>query len=108
MKKQIAYPVIDVPKTGKHIKFLMAQKGLAARDVTDFLGFEYTRAVYHWLNGQSLPTVDHLCALSKLLEVPMDDILILKKPDETDKQQARPRAGRYRNKLELYGLLMTA
>ncbi|MBR5572829.1 MAG: helix-turn-helix transcriptional regulator [Oscillospiraceae bacterium] len=36
------------------------------------------QAIYHWQRGTCLPTVDHLCALSHLFNVPMDDILILK------------------------------
>ena len=31
---------------------------------------------YHWLDGQSLPSLDNLYALSKMLGVPMDRLII--------------------------------
>ena len=104
MNKIIPYPVIDVPKTGAHIKLLIARSGLTVKDVKDYLGFEEPTAIYNWQRGLSLPTVDHLLALSKLLDVPMEDILILKKPDKLGSD----RPVRQRNVIDLLNLLLVA
>jgi len=70
------FPVIDMSATGKNIRSLRLQHGLTVRDVQAYFGFEEPRAVYKWQNGESLPSVDNLYALSRLLETPMDQILV--------------------------------
>ncbi len=72
----VRYPVIDVTKTGANIQRLRQRKGYPVREVASFMGFENPAAVYKWERGIALPTVDHLYALSKLLGVPMEEILI--------------------------------
>lgn len=53
----------------------MDKRGLAVKDVQHYLGLGSVQSVYHWLNGVSLPSVDHLYALSQLLQVPVDEML---------------------------------
>ena len=89
MKSQIEYPVIDLKKTGENIRQLRISRGLSVNEVREFLGFSEPQAVYQWQKGVSLPSVDHLCALSKLLAVPMDDILVLKNPNKTEQSGSK-------------------
>ena len=70
------FPVIDLPATGANIRRLRQTRGLSVRDLQQFFGFEEPQAIYKWQRGQSLPTVDNLYALSALLGVPMNDILV--------------------------------
>lgn len=70
------FPVIDLPATGANIRYLRQSRGLSVRDLQQFFGFEEPQAIYKWQRGQSLPTVDNLYALSTLLDVPMNDILV--------------------------------
>ena len=70
------FPVIDLPATGANIRRLRQAKGLSVRELQQFFGFEEPQAIYKWQRGQSLPTVDNLYALSTLLDVPMNDILV--------------------------------
>ncbi len=70
------FPVIDMRATGNNIRSLRLMRGLTVRDVQAFFGFEEPRAVYKWQNGETLPSVDNLYALSRLLETPMDQILV--------------------------------
>ncbi len=82
------FPVIDLAATGENIIRLRQARGLTVRDIQAYFGFEEPQAIYKWQRGKSLPTVDNLYALSDLLEVPMNDILV-SKSDYTDcKQQA--------------------
>lgn len=73
MKKQ--FPTIDKVKTGKQIRSLMNSLGLKVTDVQKYMGFATPQAVYHWLNGRSLPSIDNVYALSELFKVPMDQII---------------------------------
>nr|WP_308656378.1 helix-turn-helix transcriptional regulator [uncultured Agathobacter sp.] len=79
------YPVLDIKATGERINQLRKDNNLRVIDVAEYMGFESTQAVYKWQRGESLPTVDNLYALSRLLHTSVDDILIGEKErdDET-------------------------
>ena len=72
----IKRPVIDLQATGKQIKSLMNAGKITVRDLQGLFGFEYPQAIYSWLNGRNLPTVDNLLILSEFLGVTMDEIVI--------------------------------
>lgn len=65
-------PVIDKQKTGEQIRKYMKLRGLTVQDVKTYLSLGCVQSVYHWLDGQSMPSIDNLYALSELLRVPMD------------------------------------
>ena len=71
-----AFPVIDPVATGENIQRLRRERGLSVRDLQSFFGFEEPQAIYKWQRGKSLPSVDNLYALSALLDVSMDDIIV--------------------------------
>lgn len=77
----VLFPVIDPAATGQNIARLRLERGLTVRDVQAFFGFEEPQAIYKWQSGKSLPTVDNLYALSALLDVRMDEILVAAKPE---------------------------
>jgi len=81
-----AFPVIDLTATGRNITRLRKAKGLSVRDIQTWYGFEEPQAIYKWQHGKCLPTVDNLVALSVLLEVPMNEILVLKSESVTGQQ----------------------
>lgn len=66
---------IDPEGTGKRIRDLMEQQGVSARDIRLIMGFTSSRAVYKWLQGQSLPSIDNLYILSRVLHVRIEDLL---------------------------------
>ena len=68
----IQFPVIDPVATGANICRLRKDRGLTVRDLQHYFGFEEPQAIY----SQSLPSVDNLYALSALLQVPMNEIII--------------------------------
>ena len=74
------FPVIDLAATGENIARLRKNRGMTVRDLQSWFGFEEPQAIYKWQKGKSLPTVDNLYALSKLLDVPMEEILVPCKP----------------------------
>ena len=70
------FPTIDLEATGRQIVRLRKEKGLTVRDMQSYFGFDAPQAIYKWQKGLTLPSVDNLYALSVLLEVPMDRILV--------------------------------
>ena len=90
-----AFPVIDPIATGKNILSLRKEKGLTVRDLQEYFGFEEPQAIYRWQYGKTLPSVDNLYALSAILGVPMNSILVpvsRQSTAQTEKQQEIPAA----------------
>lgn len=71
----MSFPIIDVEKFGNRLKKLCAQKQITANDLKDFLNLGSVQAVYLWMEGKRLPSLDNLYALSRYLEVPVDTLL---------------------------------
>ena len=69
-------PVIDQKATGRQIRRFMKRRGFTVQDVKERLVLGCVQSVYHWLDGQSLPSLDNLYALSRMLGVPMDRLII--------------------------------
>ena len=96
--KCMDFPVIDPVATGQNIKTLREEKGLTVRDLQAFFGFEEPQAIYRWQYGKTLPSVDNLYALSAILEVPMERILIpvtYGNVKQFEKQQEAPAASAF-------------
>ena len=74
--REVIFPVIDPVATGQNIIRLRKERGLSVRDIQIWFNFEEPRAIYKWQTGQTLPSIDNLYALSALLGVPMDAIIV--------------------------------
>ena len=70
------FPVIDLPGTGRNIRRLRERAGVTVRELQAYFGFEYPQAIYKWQHGECLPSVDNLLALARVLQVPMEDLLV--------------------------------
>lgn len=74
------YPTIDLTATGQNIVRLRKERGLSVKQLQTFFGFDDPQAIYKWQWGKCLPSVDNLYALSILLDVPMNEILVSTQP----------------------------
>lgn len=71
------YLSIRQKETGNRIKRLLYENGYTVKDIQSAMGFENPQAVYKWISGKSLPSLDNLVILSKLLNRSMEDILVI-------------------------------
>lgn len=71
------YQPIDPIKTGAKIKMMLKAAGYEVRDVQQYLYLACPQSIYRWFQGKILPSVEHLCALSRLLNVHMEELLVL-------------------------------
>ena len=71
-RKAGMFPIINKKETGVNLRRIMDRKGVTAKDVQQYLGLGCVQSIYRWFNGQSMPTIDNLYALSELLGVPID------------------------------------
>ena len=70
------YPVIDPAGTGANLKRIIRDSGNTVAGIVEKLGLSDKSTVYKWLRGDALPGIDSLYALSVLLGVTMNDILV--------------------------------
>lgn len=68
---------INMEKTGKNIRQKISDKGYSVRDVMDLTGISTEQAVYKWLGGRSLPTLETLLILGRILNSDISELLIL-------------------------------
>jgi transcriptional regulator with XRE-family HTH domain len=71
------YLSIKQRETGNNIKQLLKENGYSVRDIQTAMGFENPQAVYKWITGKSLPSIDNLIILSKLLHSSVEEILVI-------------------------------
>lgn len=72
------YPIIDMEKTGSYIKSICKKNGIRTMDIKNRLCMSSVQSVYDWFHGKTLPSVDNLLALSRMLGKSMDELLIVK------------------------------
>lgn len=72
----IAAPTIDLAATGANIKALLKNKGLKITDLQTVFGFNTPQAIFKWLRGDALPSIDNLVILAHILDVTIDTIII--------------------------------
>ena len=70
-------PVINMAATGAKIKELIADKGMVVKDIQKVFGFASPYPVYKWINGQSLPAIENLVVLAKMMDTTVDDLLVV-------------------------------
>ena len=67
---------IDAKKTGKRMKEICRRRNVSVKDIQEELFIGSFQAVYAWFSGKSLPSLDNLYRLSRLLNVPMDWLIV--------------------------------
>ena len=76
-KEMLAMPVIDVKATGNNIKNIIKSKGFKISDVQARCGFNTPQAIFKWMRGDAVPTIDNLIILADMFDVPIDNIIIV-------------------------------
>ena len=71
------YISIRSVETGRRIKELIVRKGYTVKDVQGAMGFENPQAIYKWISGKSMPSLDNIIILSKMLNTEIENILVL-------------------------------
>jgi transcriptional regulator with XRE-family HTH domain len=71
------YQPIDQVKTGIQLKMMLRAAGYDVKYIQEYLHLSCPQSIYRWFKGKILPSVEHLCALSRLLGVHMEDLLVL-------------------------------
>ena len=74
------YPYINTVATGENINRMRIEAGFSVKDIQEEFGFTTPQAVYKWIHGTALPTIDNLVILAAVLGVTMDEIIVVDTP----------------------------
>ena len=70
-------PFVDVVATGRQIDRLRIAAGMSVKDMQMVFGFSTPQAIYKWIHGTSMPTIDNLVILAAILGVTLDEIVVV-------------------------------
>ena len=70
-------PFIDTVATGRNIDRLRIAAGMSVKDMQMVFGFATPQAIYKWIHGTSMPTIDNLVILAAMLGVTLDEIVVV-------------------------------
>lgn len=77
MKKEgFEYPIIDAKRTGAWLRCICKYKKLTVKDLQRNLHIASNQAIYDWFNGKTLPSLNNMYALSRLVNVPIEQMLL--------------------------------
>ncbi len=70
-------PVIDVKATGLNICSRLEAHEILKSELRLYLGYTSAEAIYRWPEGKNLPTLQNLYAISRILGVSINDLLVM-------------------------------
>ena len=70
-------PFVDTVATGRNIDRLRIAAGMSVKDMQMVFGFATPQAIYKWIHGTAMPTIDNMVILAAMLDVTMDDIVVV-------------------------------
>ena len=70
------YPNIDMQRTGALLKKKVEEAGYTVKELQEKLMLSCPQPIYRWFKGKVLPSINHLYALSQLLHVHMEELLV--------------------------------
>ena len=76
----IRVPYINTVATGENINRMRMEAGFTVKDMQEVFGFTTPQAIYKWIHGTAMPTIDNLVILAAVLGVTMDEIIAVDKP----------------------------
>ena len=56
------------------------EAGFTVKDMQAVFGFATPQAIYKWIHGSALPSIDNLVILAAVLGVTMDEIIVVDTP----------------------------
>ena len=71
------FPMINTVATGQNINRLRTAAGMSVKDMQVVFGFATPQAIYKWIHGTAMPTIDNLVILAAMFGVTLDEIVVV-------------------------------
>lgn len=78
---------IDMERTGESIKRHIKDSGYSIDEIMTLTGVSTPQAVYKWMSGKGIPTIENLIALGMLFGVEATDLIVLEENDSFERQR---------------------
>ena len=76
----VRVPYINTVATGENINRMRMEAGFTVKDMQTVFGFATPQAIYKWIHGTAMPSIDNLVILAAVLGVTMDEIIVVDTP----------------------------
>lgn len=70
-------PKVDMVLTGERIAELRQKNNMTVKDLQELFEFNTPQAIYKWIRGETMPTVDNLVILADAFHVSIADIVVV-------------------------------
>ena len=70
-------PTIDTKATGMNIKNMIKQRGFKICDVQARCGFNTPQAIFKWMRGDAVPTIDNMIILADMFGTTIDQMIVV-------------------------------
>ena len=71
------FPMINTTATGENINRMRIDAGMTVRDMQNVFGFTTPPAIYKWMHGTAMPTIDNMVILAAMFGVTVDEIIVV-------------------------------
>ena len=71
----MVFPMINTVATGENINRMRIGAGMTVRNMQEAFGFTTPQAIYKWIHGTAMPTIDNMVILASMFDVTVDDII---------------------------------
>ena len=68
-------PMINTVATGQNINRMRIAADMSVRDMQAVFGFSTPQAIYKWIHGTAMPTIDNMVVLAAMFDVTVDEII---------------------------------
>lgn len=72
----MSIPILNIYDTGLNIRMIRKEKKISVISLADAMGIS-VQSVYKWERGDAMPTIDNLVVLSRIFDMPINDILVV-------------------------------
>lgn len=73
----MTFPMINTTATGENINRMRIDAGMTVRDMQRVFGFTTPQAIYKWIHGTAMPTIDNMVILAAMFGVTVDEIIVV-------------------------------
>ena len=71
----VRVPYINTVATGENINRMRMEAGFTVKDMQAVFGFATPQAIYKWIHGTAMPSIDNMVILAAMFGVTVDDII---------------------------------
>lgn len=65
-------------RSGLKLKIIFRSAGYDVKNIQEYLYLSCPQPIYRWFKGKTLPSVEHLCALSRLFRIHAEEMLVFR------------------------------